>query len=81
MEQRSFKVNDKVHWTRTKRSGRTATFTTMNATIIEDTTDKTDVVLCKYRNGQKVQVHTSRLRHDNERTELTDVVMAKAEKE
>jgi hypothetical protein len=75
-----FKVGDKVHFTKQKRSGRTITFTKMDATIDEVSEVDPDIVVCKYRNGRKVRVHTSRLRHEGEKSELTDALFERDKK-
>lgn len=78
-----FKVGDKVHWTSKRPSGRTITYTTMHGTIFSIEDPKPGVVIVKYRNGHKARVHTSRLRLEGERSELTDMVeeMGKQNKE
>jgi hypothetical protein len=69
-----FKVGDEVHWTRKTSRGRTIDFKAMQGKIITTEDLRPDVVTVKYRNGQTVRVHTSRLRLEGEHTELTDLV-------
>ena len=80
MSKTGFEVGDDVTWTRRKRSGRTLTFTAMEAKVIELSEVNPEIVMCKYRNGKKVRIHTSRLRHASQRNELTDMVLDKEEK-
>lgn len=67
-----FKVGDHVHWTRRVSRGRTIDFKTMQGVIIN--AEDPAIVTVKYSNGRKGRVHTSKLRKEGERTELTDIV-------
>lgn len=72
--ERVFEVNARVHWTGTKQCGRSITYTTMQGKVFK-LTDDPDIVVVKMRNGRKIRIHVSRLRFENERSELTDALM------
>jgi hypothetical protein len=72
-----FKIDDKITYTRVKKSGKSIDLTTMYAVIVGFEEEQKDIAIVKHRNGRKNSVHVSRLRKMGDRTELTEIVVGR----